>query len=468
MNNTLKYSYYLPMPKTYWLVLFMGVITGIMLIGIPIQYVGGIFFVIAVGIVFFLNPFYGAIIFLLLRSSLSTFSVSEITFLGFTPAAWLGILFILFGVAYTLVYKASIIKAEPIAIPFLLFVIWSSIVTLRSPTLSAGFYSWSKLVSEFLIFLIVANIIYKDSHIRKLILALFVASIIPSIVGIYQLIVIDPALQTSPEVWGAERVFYRIRGTFSHAMEFADFLAVMIVFSSILLIEFYQRLTRCFKAILAGLLSCWGVLLISTYTRSAWIAVVAAIFLYSLIRKRYKLLLVFAGSILLISYLFPDVIFRRFQDVLHPSEFGTNTLLGRFNLWKIAFMNMTQDVVVGKGLGAFLKTSVRELGYGWAIHNIYMQALYELGIVGFLLLAWLQFSILKCAIWNYRKLGSAIYRTLSLAFIITYIACGIITPLAANRLGSPGVNWYIYLLCGMMTRLSAIERRGEIENRTIF
>jgi O-antigen ligase len=339
------------------------------------------------------------------------------------------------------------------------FVVWISISVIKSPVPFDAFYVWAKIAAEFLIFLTIANTICEQIQVKKIILVVLAASAIPCIVGIYQLIIRDPTLQHVTEVWGAERAFYRIRGTMAHAMTFGDFLGLMIIFYSILLIELYHMLSHRLRAILIGALACWGVLLINTYTRSSWIAVIIGISLYNIVTKRYRLLMLFGGLVLLIGLLFPNVVLQRFQDVLYPSEYGGNSLLDRLALWRLALMNAGENIVTGKGSGAFLETSRMELGHTEAVHNIYIQTLFELGIVGLLLLLWLQLSIITCAVRNCRKMKSVAYRAVSLAFLTTYVAFGIITPLMANRLGSPSISWYMFALCGLVTCLPTMEER---------
>ena len=455
----LNYSCHLPVAKRDCLILFTGITVGLVFLATSTQHILCIYCVIAISVVFLKNPFYGTMIFLFLRSSLDIFSLWNVRFLGITPAAGLGILLILLSTSYILLFKAGINNAKPVAIPFLSFVVWISISVIKSPVPFEAFYGWAKTAADFLIFLTIANTICKQTQVKKIIVVVLTASAIPCIVGIYQLIIRDPGLQHVAEVWGAERAFYRIRGTLAHTMTFGDFLGLMIVFYSILLIELYHRLSYRLLAVLIGALACWGVLLINTYTRSSWIAVVIGISLFSIVTKRYRLLLAFGGLVLLIGLLFPNVVVQRFQDVLHPSEYGGNTLIDRLALWKLALMNAGENIVTGKGSGAFLETSRMELGQTEAVHNIYIQTLFELGIVGLLLLVWLQLSIIKCAVRNYRKIKSVTYRAVSLAFLMAYVAFGVITPLMANRLSSPSISWYMFALCGMVTCLPAMEER---------
>ncbi|MEP7135389.1 MAG: O-antigen ligase family protein [Chloroflexota bacterium] len=144
----------------------------------------------------------------------------------------------------------------------------------------------------------------------------------------------------------------------------------------------------------ALLLFCLGIILIGlTFSRSAWLALVAFVFILILKSKyfeRKKLLLLISALILtatLTLYSLRDLVFTRVSNA--PVATEQFSLTGREWLMQQAFEMIRAHPLTGVGIGAFIITLAQHAGEGYIIepvHNVLLLAGAELGIPGLLLL----------------------------------------------------------------------------------
>jgi O-antigen ligase len=146
--------------------------------------------------------------------------------------------------------------------------------------------------------------------------------------------------------------------------------------------------------------------LVLTFSRSAWLgltAFVAVLFLKSKFLGAQKTLIVIGVMIVTFALtLFP---LRALILSRTPSASDTESLAvtGRFWLIEQGMKMTSERPFTGVGIGSFIiLLAEREGQYNFVepVHNIPLLALAELGIVGFLLLAWIAIAI-----------GRGIYRT---------------------------------------------------------
>ena len=122
--------------------------------------------------------------------------------------------------------------------------------------------------------------------------------------------------------------------------------------------------------------------LYSTFTRSAWLAAIAAVILVAVLGRRRLLIggLVIGAVVALAAV---PTIAERFADLgasTSPNGYATNSLVWRFDYWDEVIPLAARDPVTGIGLGmsSFETVQAKEP------HNDPLRAYVETGIVGLL------------------------------------------------------------------------------------
>lgn len=160
------------------------------------------------------------------------------------------------------------------------------------------------------------------------------------------------------------------------------------------------RLSRCTALVFTvALLGPAVYLLYFTYTRNAYLTVIAAMTLYLLIKglPRWKAIAFGAGALLTVALFVP-----------HRLGTGAVSADGRWDLWRFAWDVFTAFPFTGAGFGQY-NTAFRAMGHVPTRdiitishpHNIYLQLLCESGVVGFGLM---MVFLLGMLIWGYRSI----------------------------------------------------------------
>lgn len=143
-----------------------------------------------------------------------------------------------------------------------------------------------------------------------------------------------------------------------------------------------------------GLLFVWGILLVGQLIVGSRGGLLAdcMVFLYYVIRNRYRAQIVFLGALgLLGSLAFPQATWGR---ILKPDPSGGS---GRVEIWKVGIAALKDNWLIGSGFGTFQQiynkyflTVFNQYYEHWARapHNIILEAWVELGIFGLCLMLW--------------------------------------------------------------------------------
>lgn len=239
---------------------------------------------------------------------------------------------------------------------------------------------------------------------------------------------------------------FRLQSTFAHANIYAFYLVLMI---SVCFCLFEAAAGRgVYRLCLSLYLVSQLALLMLTQTRSAWLACLLTIAAYGwFYRRRYLLCL---AALFLVALLLPGVR-DRLSDLGGNSGIGheekLNSLAWRIELW-IAALTWMEPLryLFGYGVGGFRDLSPdffpRSLGEKWDAHNVYVQWLFDVGVVGLVAYLWLQLSLLR-VVRTLRQTDRLVWVTL-LAAVTGYL----LVSFSDNMMFYLSFNWYYWFLIG--------------------
>jgi O-antigen ligase len=317
------------------------------------------------------------------------------------------------------------------------FVLVSLVATLYSPThidalrKSLTYFSFSSL---FMFSFVIVSLERDASRFLKLII---LSSVLPVAYGLFQgLSGIDRFLDSS-----------RVASTFSHPNIFAFY--IVSTLGTILFVLCTQRvhITPKLRFILHIYIVPLLVALVMTKTRSAWLGAMILLLVYALIYDGR--ILIFGLSIPIVVLLVPAV-HDRIMALMTGNEYSgwvtrLNSYAWREFLWQHSYPYIWKRPIFGYGTDSFLFYSKEFFPLGATeAHNVYIQILFEAGIVGLIAFGWiyLRSAAWLFSHWRFDKRG------ISMAFAIlgTYL----LVCYSDNMLAYLSFDWCFWFSFGLM------------------
>lgn len=278
------------------------------------------------------------------------------------------------------------------------------------------------------------------------------ASILPTLYGLYEFVT---------QVVGGGFSGFRAMSTFTHANIYAFFLVLVLTLLLYMIKDQKQPLTPGSKT---GLWLYFGLqffMLGLTMTRSAWLGIMVVMAVYGLLFERRWL--VYLAILPALAMLVPQVQDRvldlgKGNEVVQNAEL--NSFAWRLALWEAGFNYMdAKAYLIGYGLESFRKLSLVFFplagGTMWGSHSVYVQVIFEFGLLGCLPSVWVFWMVIRdgLTVWRTDRLAGFIV----LAIIVQYL----VTSASDNMLYYLAFNWYFWFVLGC----AAVDARESIRNR---
>jgi putative inorganic carbon (HCO3(-)) transporter len=241
----------------------------------------------------------------------------------------------------------------------------------------------------------------------------------------------------------------RIRGTFAHSNPFASYLFLMITLAEAL----FPHVSRRWKiALVPYVLACGG-LLVLTYTRGAWVALVVALIVIGVLQDRRIFYALIAGVVVL-ALLVPSIGVRLSDLSQEEKVTGApgNSLVWRFGYWK-QVLDMQTNPLVGIGLKEVELTTPSEV----PPHNDLVRVYVETGIAGLAAYLWLS-VVLVLESWRaWRRAPVGLARGLSVAALAS-LAGVMMLSLVANVITQLVILWYFFAIIALAVAATSRDR----------
>ena len=257
----------------------------------------------------------------------------------------------------------------------------------------------------------------------------------------------------------------RTNSTFNHPNIFAFYLTVVISLSLYVMKSTRFALGSTKRWMMGLYILVLIALLILTKTRSAWVATFTVFVGYALLfERRYLAYIVLAA---VVGIFIPNVGERIFS----LAEGGTqqissydqlNSFAWRVGLWRSALVWMTPEhYLYGYGLEAFKwfaptffddSTHVH-----WGAHNVYVQLIFDLGVVGLLAVVWMYAQVLL----EIRKLIS--WDKMGAYFLVMMVIEFLVVAYSDNMLDYQTYNWYLWFITGAGMALVGLRKNATEE-----
>lgn len=241
---------------------------------------------------------------------------------------------------------------------------------------------------------------------------------------------------------------FRLQSTFSHPNVLAFYTTIIIGVAFYLLKSMPKDAPAGPKVCLTlYLLVLLGVLLL-TQTRSAWTATAISFTLYALLFERRFLLYMFGLGV--VAAMIPGVM-DRIADLGQGNTVSTyaslNSFAWRVYLWQSGIGWMRPSTYLsGNGLLSFKEYSQIFFPLAgkmkWGAHSVYVEILFELGIVGLLAFCWLYLKVLM-GLTKLIKLDALAAFSL-IVIVVNFLIC----CFSDNMLDYLSYAWYLWFAVG--------------------
>ena len=264
---------------------------------------------------------------------------------------------------------------------------------LDTPTVEG--FEWLRLTFVFVAALVAASEVTSLSRFRMVVGATLLAAAYPILTGVKQLV-------------GGELVskgdFSAVRGGFNFPNEFGVYLVLFLLVATVALFELRSRWLKAITAVLAGAAL---LMLLHSYTRSAWIGFAVALVVLAFVQ--YRSLIVVAVLVLIVAAVgFPSAVRdvqSRFGDLASQNAANSkNSLKWRRGQWSAMEHFGSEKPIFGQGFGSYRRKTVEEFGLegrtygtvqdteqngtvtrGFTAHNDFVKSWVETGALGVLL-----------------------------------------------------------------------------------
>lgn len=398
--------------------------------------------------IFLLEPYYALLSLIIIRSATDIYTenvfinIFNIVKLNFSSI--LGILVIVWAIYIILKEKINL-KRIPLFWPWTLFIAMCSLSLIYSIDFTTSIRMLTKLFSVYFLYLISFFYFRLFENKKKyFIKAIFISSIIPILLGIYQII-------TSAGFIGQEGLS-RVYGTFGHPNSFAFHL--FFYFVVFFIVYKYGKNTKIKKPIIFYLCLLL-ILILFTLTRSVWIGIalfiIFLLFLYE--RKNFLKYLLWIFSLVILFFIlinYTSLKYYDFNNIPFVARFNssdTTTTLSSWD-WRIKTWGEMSDYIYGSpviGYGIDTYKTLREkqvydVSESTYAHNDYLAMLIELGIIGLLL-------YLNLIIQTLYRIFQKYLLSKQLKYLISFVAILIIFLISSvdNILAATSLLWLMWI-----------------------
>ncbi|MDR7867200.1 MAG: O-antigen ligase family protein [Sporomusaceae bacterium] len=276
-------------------------------------------------------------------------------------------------------------KPTPFDGAIALLVALSAASILAAPDRWLSFYNYYHLMGRYiLLYYLVVNNFHSLDQLKRLVQAILASAGLVVVYGLYQYV---QGVDISAFEWVDGEQFpllkMRVFSTLQNPNLLAGFLVIIAALAAGLGLNAEDR--RCkmaYLALIVALLVC----LVFTYSRGAWLSVLAVVAAYGVLysRKTFWLLL-FVPVVVVAGH---DVLMERLMSIVNPTD--TSAML-RIALWESTLAMIADRPLFGIGWGAY---SLVYPAYDFFIndpdtiiyhaHNMYLHLAAEIGVPGLL------------------------------------------------------------------------------------
>ena len=304
---------------------------------------------------------------------------------------------------------------SPFTLPAAIFIVACAISVIVAPDRRAALGIFRAYVIESIAFYFVVGAVVRTARQASLLLAgLGVAGVVVGIAN--SLVVLNAILHhtLNPAVT-APVVIY------TNANDVALFLVPLIAIAGSIFLYSADRMERLAGGAFVVIAS---VATLLSFSRGGYLALAAVALGLALSHRRRWRLLAVAAVVGVVLILIPPITHRIAVELDFSN--GSNTLVGRFELWRVSLQMLLQHIVFGAGLSGFALTiapywNPTHIDRFIYPHNIVLTFWSETGLLGLAAFAWIMVTGFMQG-WKGWRAAAAGWRPIELGIVLALVA----------------------------------------------
>lgn len=360
----------------------------------------------------------------------------------------------------------------PLTAPYLIFLAVPVITLLWSPVKVESVRGIFRFVGYYALIWLIVDVIRTRAQVRRMVLALILSAILPILTAFYQ------ALTGSGQTIWAGTLFNRVYGLAGGPFTLAFYMVLVI---PLILVFFLSERRRAAFDVLDGvqpavpdgwfgrfglliLLLGSGAVLILTFIRGAWIALLVALILLGVLEGSLRFRQLILSLPLLVAGVLAafSPVLNRVAQVADPNS----TWFGRVLVWRFAaewIFDNPLNLLVGLGMKAFeyhyiLLAGPLSAGLYWRRerfllgnrpHNELIGFVLDVGLIGTIAMIVVLFIVVRIGYRVYKRAPDRSLQLVALAFLIS--ATGMLVgALGDNVFSQPTVAVYFWIMAALV------------------
>ena len=327
--------------------------------------------------------------------------------------------------------------------PFIIFILYCGLTVVGASDVANFAKKIARLIGYFFMYLMVVQLSVKENN-RKILSYAFIASILfTTLPAIYVYYIAPEAYMKS--IYSTQKSLSEV-GIMSKN-NYGFYCCYMVFF----LFYMYSSSKKIFsRALIFSLFIIQTIMLVLSYTRTAWIGFIVSLPLFILFSKNKKrLLMPILATMIIIASLFSVIYYGAYKDVTEKKEYGFSSWHFRTAYaWPASLRAFEQRPIMGWGLGNDLYAMTTAGKLKNTSHNDYLLVLVETGIVGLSCYLWLLTSLfrrtLKC-IHIAEDESTKLFCVSALAILVSFL----VGSIGEHLLQTPGATGYVITILGM-------------------
>lgn len=327
-----------------------------------------------------------------------------------------------------------------------------------------------RVVTYYLTFLTVTNLVREDRQLIFLLRGLFLLATIVAVTMIAQFLLGESLRFLPGRVETLSTLGQGYSGITRILPPGQSLIVVAFIATTVTLVLDKFRPTNMLRLLPWGLL---GLAVVLTFNRSFWVGVGLALFLLAYLvrgQDRQRLvgwslvIILLAAIILLPAFDQPEsqaarlmrASFERLGTLASGKTLGESSMQMRYVEYKYALPQITSHPLIGLGLGARYRPFIP--GVDWEefdgrgyIHNGHLWILLKSGLLGYLCLLWLSLAFLLRGFKYWRRIPDPQMRGAVLGFTLTYI--GVLVGAVVNPMF---MQWFWTPVLGIMMGINEV------------
>jgi putative inorganic carbon (HCO3(-)) transporter len=371
--------------------------------------------------------------------------VGEPTSSGMMTAA-LALVFLGAAILWLLVqFKAGrLVPPAPLVIAWSAFLGISLVSAVAADRPLESLAESGRIATAVVMLIVLQQMLGDDLRVRRVLTACYVSAVVPLAMAAYQ------ALATGGS---APEGIARVRGTFVHPNALGFYLVILLVIGTALV----PHVSRNVRPFLLLVLWASAFVVIVTYSRGSWVALLLGLFVVAALQAP-RLILPLLGLAALVALTVPPVTARLLDLEAGPSVAGIqgSSLDWRFDYWSrlIHLANDSPLVGIGPKMTQYVTAEAK------VPHNDFLRAYVETGFLGLMAYAAVVVALVHTARSALRRAAAGFDRGIAVGFT-GCVASFVLFSLAENLMSHVVLLWYFVAFAASAIAVSRLPDRPD-------